>query len=375
MAADESRIISSGRRALSVIAVFVVSLIAGVAVTGAARTATAPQGLHVVGNRLLDGLGRRVMLRGVDRSGTEYACIQGWGVFDGPSNANSVRAIASWHVNFVRVLLNEDCWLGINGVGSAYGGIAYRSAILAYVARLHRAGIYAEVSLVWAAPGRYRATYQPAAPDEDHSPAMWASMASAFKDDPNVVLAPWGEPVVDPRCLLRGGLCEATYGPTKKPYRTAGMQQAVDVMRAAGYRGVIAIPGIDFANDLSHWLAYEPRDRLHQLIAEAHVYGKNACSSTACLNRTMSSLADQVPLIFGETGETYDDSSCGSSNISSFFHWADAHDVGYAAWTWDTWGNCEALISNYDGTPANDYGSFVRSYYARRASGTRRLGS
>jgi hypothetical protein len=138
---------------------------------------------------------------------------------------------------------------------------------------------------------------------------------------------------------------------------------------------VIAIPGIDYANDLSHWLSHEPRDPLHQLIAEAHVYGKNTCSSVACLDRTMAPVAQRVPLIFGETGETFDDSSCGSRNISTFLHWADAHHVGYAAWTWDTWGNCEALISDYGGTPANRYGAFVKSFYAQQSAGTYLLGS
>jgi hypothetical protein len=44
------------------------------------------------------------------------------------------------------------------------------------------------------------------------------------------------------------------------------MRQAVRVMRRAGYRGVIAIPGLDYANDLSSWLSHEPRDPRHQLI-------------------------------------------------------------------------------------------------------------
>ena len=324
-------------------------------------------GLHISGRYLLAGRGKRLILRGVDRSGTEYACIQGWGIFDGPSDAASVRAIAGWHVNFVRVLLNEDCWLGINGVKPAYSGQSYRRAIVKYVELLHRYGIYVELSLIWAAPGHYRATYQPASPDEDHSPAMWASMAATFKNDPDVLLAPWGEPVIDARCLLRGGFCDATHGLTKRHYRTAGMRQAVDVMRAAGYRGPIAIPGISYANDMTYWLAYEPRDPLHQLVAEAHVYGKNACSSTPCLDRTMAPVARHVPLIFGETGETYDASSCGSSNTSKFLHWADDHGVGYAAWTWDTWNNCSALISSYGGQPANGYGAFVKGYYALRA--------
>jgi endoglucanase len=340
-----------------------VAALATLAATVGIATAADAAGLHVSGNRLLDGHGRSVALHGVNRSGTEYACIQGWGIFDGPSSAASVQAMAAWHINFVRVLLNEDCWLGINGVKPPYGGAKYRGAIVRYVNLLHRHGMYVELSLIWAAPGRYQATYQSGGPDEDHAPAVWASLAATFKHDPRVILAPWGETVVDPGCFLHGGVCEATYGRSNEPYRVAGMQQAVNVMRAAGYRGVISIPGVDYANDLSPWLSHEPRDPRHQLIAEAHVYGKNTCDSLTCLNRTMAPVARRVPLIFGEVGETYDDSSCGHSYMQTFLGWADSDHVGYAAWTWDTWGNCEALISSYDGTPANAYGAWVRSHY------------
>jgi hypothetical protein len=353
----------------------VLVLLLAVMTAGAASAAArSARGLHVSGNRLLDAHNRHLILRGVNRSGTEYACIQGWGMFDGPSGARSVAAMASWHMNFVRVLLNEDCWLGINGVKRQYAGRAYRRAIVRYVARLQRHGMYVELSLIWGAPGRYRATYQSGGPDEDHSPAMWKSLARTFRDNRNVILAPWGETVTDPRCFLKGGVCEATYGPRNQPYRVAGMQQAVNVMRHAGYRGVIAIPGVDYANDLTKWLRFEPRDPRQQLIAEAHVYGGNTCSSTACLNRTMAPVARSVPLIFGETGETYDDSSCASTNTARFLGWADANDVGYAAWTWNTWGNCEALISDYAGTPDHKYGAFVRSYYAQHAATTYEAG-
>jgi len=177
-------------------------------------TGTAPPGalagLRVSGNQLLDENGHLVHLHGVNRSGTEYACIQGWGIFDGPSDDASVAAIASWHANIVRVPINEDCWLDINGADPAYAGANYQDAIVNYVNLLHRHGMYAEISLIWAAPGSYKATYQSGAPDEDHSPALWASLASAFKDDPDVILAPWGETVVDANCFLNGGVCEAT---------------------------------------------------------------------------------------------------------------------------------------------------------------------
>jgi Cellulase (glycosyl hydrolase family 5) len=351
-------------------------VLAGAAVIGfleiarrgqAASGPSIAKGLHVSGNRLLDGQGRPVEFQGVDRSGTEYACIQGWGIFDGPSDPRSVHAIASWRVNLVRIPLNEDCWLGINGAKRKYSGARYRTAIVNYVRLLHRYGIYAELSLIWAAPGAYPATYQSGGPDADHSLTVWSELARTFMHDPNVILAPWGETVVDAKCFLRGGVCEATFGPQNIPYRVAGMQQAVNVMRAAGYEGVISIPGIDYANDLSQWLTHEPRDPRRQLIAEAHVYGKNVCGTVQCFQTTLRPVAQRVPLLLAEVGESYDGSDCGTSHISTIVNWADSHHVSYAAWTWDTWGNCGALINDYAGSPRGPYGAWIKAHYARRS--------
>ncbi|MBV8491538.1 MAG: cellulase family glycosylhydrolase, partial [Candidatus Eremiobacteraeota bacterium] len=338
----------------------------------------------VSGNHLVDGNGKTVHLHGVNRSGTEYACIQGWGIFDSPNSAASVAAMGTWHVNVVRVLLNEDCWLDINTTGTYTTnpkdmGANYRNAIVSYVNLLHKNGMYAEVSLIWGAPGTYQATYQPGGPDEDHSPAMWSSMASTFKNDPNVILAPWGETITDWNCFMHGCDNEATYGPKNQPYQTAGMQQAVTLMRQAGFKGPISIPCIDYANacgtlpagseyDGSTWLKSHPNDPLHQLVAEAHVYGKNTCDTTQCLNSSMAPIVKQFPLIFGETGETYDGTDCNSSYVSTFMNWADAHGVGYEAWTWDDWppapsAPCAVLIKNYSGTPQSPWAAWVKTHY------------
>lgn len=352
--------------------VLAVLIAVGVIVATSSDRAARPlaKGLHVSGNRLLDANGRPVLLHGVNRSGTEYTCIHGAGIFDGPNDAASVRAMASWHVNVVRIPLNEDCWLRINGVKPQYSGAAYQQAIVNYVRLLHRYGMYAELSLMWGAPGAYPATYQSGGPDADHSPIVWSQMAKSFKDDPDVILAPWGETVEDANCFLRGGVCGATFGPHNTPYPVAGMQEAVDVMRRAGYRGVIAVPGIQFANDLAQWLTYEPKDPLHQLIAEAHVYGKNVCDTTSCFDSTLAPVARTVPLILGETGESYDASDCGTSSISAILNWADAHGVGYEAWAWDAWGNCSALIDDYTGRPHAAYGSWIKARYAALPAGT-----
>lgn len=309
--------------------------------------------LRVSGNLILNAASQPVQLRGVNYSGTEYACIQGWGIFDGPSDQAMVSAMKAWKANFVRIPLNEDCWLGLNGVPAAYAGPNYINAIKSFVALLHQNGMYAELSLIWGAPGAYKATYQPGSPDADHSPAMWTSMAATFVGDSAVILAPWGETIVNANCFLNGGVCEATYGPSNTPYQTAGMQQAVTVMRAAGYHGIISIPGINYANDLTQWLSHRPADPDNALIAEAHIYGNNTCGAQnngACLTNTVAPVAQVVPVVFSETGETYDASECTSANMQIILPWADAHGIGYAAWTWDTWGNCSALISDFTGT-------------------------
>src|ERR1043165_1421810 len=52
-----------------------------------------PVGIHVEGNRLGDAEGKPIFLRGVNRSGSEYRCIQGGGFFDGACDEASVRAM------------------------------------------------------------------------------------------------------------------------------------------------------------------------------------------------------------------------------------------------------------------------------------------
>jgi hypothetical protein len=82
--------------------------------------------LHVSGNHLVNARGQRVVLHGVDRSGGEYACVQDFGIWDGPMNQAAVAAMKRWHVNAVRVPLNEACWNGQSYVASQYRGANYR---------------------------------------------------------------------------------------------------------------------------------------------------------------------------------------------------------------------------------------------------------
>ncbi|MGW7557558.1 glycoside hydrolase family 5 protein, partial [Streptomyces rimosus] len=123
------------------------------AAPAATPVAAAPQ-LHVAGNRLVDRDGAAHRLLGVNRSGAEFACVQGHGIFDGPADDASVAAIASWRANAVRVPLNEECWLGTSNIDPRYGGANYTSAIRDYVRRLTAHGLTPVLELHWS-NGRY----------------------------------------------------------------------------------------------------------------------------------------------------------------------------------------------------------------------------
>src|SRR5256885_12677637 len=118
---------SAGRRAVRA-GVVVVGV---TACHGSSAGVQVPPGLapapavHVQGNRLVDSGGRPLRLRGVNRSGAEYACAQGWCIFDGPSDSASVSAIASWRADVVRLPLNETCWPRVNRVDPPFAGPDY----------------------------------------------------------------------------------------------------------------------------------------------------------------------------------------------------------------------------------------------------------
>ena len=73
--------------------------------------------IHVQGNRLIDdSTGKEVVLQGFSHSGTEFQCVNGYGIFDGPNDDNMIQHIKNWNANAVRIPLNEQCWLGVNGI-------------------------------------------------------------------------------------------------------------------------------------------------------------------------------------------------------------------------------------------------------------------
>jgi endoglucanase len=303
--------------------------------------------IQVQGNHLVDAQAQPLRLLGVNFSGAEYACIQNKGIWSGQADEATIAAMAAWHVNAVRIPLNEDCWLGINAAPAAYSGAAYQQAIHEFVQKLHQAGIYAILDLHWNAPGSEQAMgLQPMA-DLDHSLDFWRSVAASFREDPAVLFDLYSEPHdINWECWLEGCTLSTPEGGS---WRTAGMQSLVDAVRSQGATQPLLLGGVEWANDLSGWQTHLPIDSQHQLVASVHIYPNNPCNSSECWSKAVAAVARVHPVVAGELGEF----DCEHSFIDGFMKWADANGVSYLGWSWNTY-DCASgpsLIASADGTP------------------------
>jgi hypothetical protein len=309
--------------------------------------------LHVAGNHFVDN-GKTVRLLGVDHSGTEYQCIGGSNIFEGPTDDNLLSAMSAWNINTVRVPLNEDCWLGINGVATDVGGSSYQAAIASYVQLLRGSGRYVILDLHWNAPGSTLAKSQQPMPDADHAEDFWKSVATTFQGDMGVLFDLYNEPYPDKgtsdpgACLLNGCTLSDWTGFTGTA-KAVGMAQLLSDVRGTGAKNVVLIGGWSYASQLGQWLTYAPTDPLKNLAASFHTYNFTGCNDAACWNSTIKPVAAQVPVVTGELGEN----DCGESYIDSYFAWADPLGISYLGWAWNVQ-DCSkfpALISSYSGTP------------------------
>jgi endoglucanase len=358
-------------------------------------TVTTTTGLHITGlsvrgNQIVDQDGAPVRLLGFNHSGAEYACIEGWGIFDGPDSvrvrmtAGFVEQMAAWKgANTVRIPLNEQCWLGL-GVQRAYGGDSYRNAIHNYVRLLREHGFIVVLDLHRSAPGDAPSENQEQMPDRDHSPTFWREVASAYRDDTGVVFDVFNEPFPFAesnterawQCWRDGG-CQLQSQNGGRAYTAAGMAELVATIRATGARNVIAVGGIHWAERLDRWLEFRPADPLDNLIASFHNYAYNPfCVDERCYDTVLAEVVAAVPFYAGEVGPDATSAMGEECTAESVQHtgfserildWLDAHGASYTPWSWNAWDDCYSLISDYRGTPTPIWGEEVKARLARNA--------
>ncbi len=328
-------------------------------------------GVFVAGNRLIDGAGNTVILKGVNRSGSEYACVDGWGFFDGPVDQASVAAMARWQINAVRLPLNSACWLGITeqlaSSSTAYTGATYQKAIKDYVDLLTANGMYVILDLHWTGCGSSPclANWLKPMPERAHATQFWGSVAAEFKDNTSVLFDLFNEPQsVDWTCWRDGG-CTAFQGDPTNEFTVEGMQAMVDAVRAADAKTQpILLGGLQNANGMRGWLANLPSDPSNALVASVHLYNFNSpCPQTVvggqgaaaikCFTgssaNSLEDIAKQHPIVFGELGQD----GCRSDFVEPMLEWLEERGYGVLGWAWNK-ADCAkfpSLISDYDGTP------------------------
>jgi endoglucanase len=354
-------------------------LVAVPAASPSSRSTSGSPTIRVHGRNLVDGAGRPVQLRGVNRAVFESRCTyDAKGVADGPVDQASVAALKRWRINAVRVTLNEDCWLGVNGLPAGGDAAGYRRSVRDYVSLLRRNGLYVMPVVEVFGPDTQRSTQIDYMPDRGHLLPFWRSFATAFTSDrglifdpvTEVAMADWNDPHPDPRgqwaCWLRGCTLDSVYHGAPR-LAAAGLQAVVDTIRATGAKQPIVLGGLDYNADLTQLLTHLPTDRAHQLVASFHVYdfveGKDV---DATFRDQLEPIARRLPVLLGELGERRCDSSRGAytrhvlglidaeqdkGSLVGVFEWAWNADGGWRCPTGRYGEGGPLLIRSYDGTP------------------------
>lgn len=344
------------------------------AVVTALATPSGAGALTVKGARLYDG-SREVRLLGVNVSGTEDQCAHGnfvtgqYGTgsyFTTPLTQRTVNAMKTWRIDAVRVPLNESCWLG---VAVADAGARYRAAMVRWVDLLLRNHLYVIVVDQTATAGTdMQGRPQPAEEilpmlDAAEGLPFWRSVAKTFRADRNVVFDLYNEPhdvswsCWENGCRVPAGEVNGSNGEPNgvlryPAYGAVGMAQLVHTVRAAGATQPLLLGGLNWAGDLSNWLAYRPNDG--QLMASIHVYGPTgAPCDSGCRLSVRGIRRAGFPVVTGELGEV----DCSHSYIDGYMNWADRNDVSYLGWSWNDYGHQRCgtagptLIRNLKGDP------------------------
>jgi hypothetical protein len=352
------------------------------AAVSAATSTVAFTGLHVamgadgsIGH-VVNGSNQIVRLHGADRAGSEWTCLYSASLND-HTNQTSINAMKAWNINAVRVPLNEDCWLGINGV--VFGGAKYQAALKAYVTLLTSNGMAVILDLHWAAPGSEQANGQLGMADKAHAPTFWSQVAAAYaskgKSDTSsnsmVMFDLFNEPFITAwNCWLNGGTCAQDYNGAS--YAVAGMAQLYKAVRGTGAQNVVILGGLGYSSDFSQWVK---EVRLipsgSNIAASWHVYSNNAtynnyqysCPnqwnnySGMCPNALQTAETSNIPAVLsagypfvvGETEVSYEGYQSLLTWWQAMLTWIDNQDQSYLAWDWNTVAP-PCLITNFNGT-------------------------
>jgi len=273
----------------------------------------------VSGNKLVDGGGKSLQLRGANMSGLEFIGVQGGNVSTWSGTIPSWPLFQTWGANAVRIPLNVGSWLGLTTY-TAHGQPAtsfgskviadpqgdYKQTVISAVAAAQASGLYVILDLHWSAPqvtldGNTQYITPDGQPEFMNSSTdipFWTSIAQTFGtqatpqpgvSNAGVIFELFNEPYIDYYAsgptlyglMLNGGTV-STYTWAIGAYSVsptggvgiAGYQQALNAIRGAGANNVCIVNGPSWAQEAQNYKQWFPTDTLSppQLAAGWHPY-------------------------------------------------------------------------------------------------------
>ena len=326
--------------------------------------------LKVVGNQIVDARSGQVFVpRGVNWPSFEYACKDGYGYSNsanrrtvGPDAAGAAL-IASWHINTVRLPLNQDCWLGDDGLPKFGKASGYRAAVSGGC----RCCTAPASPWCWTCTGRAgrHRRQRPARDGRRPLGRLLALGGAAFKSDRSVIFDVFNEPYsrygdtgpwssTDLGLLaqrrLRGAAPAHPQAARRQDVHDDRDAAMVDAIRSTGAKQPIILGGRDYAQRPGRVARQPPARRsadrgLPQLRPPALPHPQ-------CWDGVIAPMAAQVPVVSGEFGEN----DCSTSHVTTFMDWADLHGIGYLMWAWwvlpDTHCSTFAMLADVKGPRA-----------------------
>jgi hypothetical protein len=233
-------------------------LCTGLTLTHPSGATKAPAGLHVSGNQIVDATGHPVVLRGINRAGTEGGPDSSTiPVSDAEIGWIGRDRAGSWHATAVRVPVGEAQWTG--GCPWLFtDATSYRARLDTEIRAITRRGMVALLDLHTSTAG-CTSIDRHAMPDV-LALTFWSSAARHYAGNPLVAFELYNEPhFVSQDVWLRGtaaqqdcdpGLLAATLRVCRllsPRYRAVGMQQLYDVVHAAAPGHLVVVDGRDYA--------------------------------------------------------------------------------------------------------------------------------
>lgn len=307
--------------------------------------------LRTSGNRIVDDRsGQPILLRGVNRSGLEYAGPDEQGFLSGASLSRSEIEfiVRQWRCSIIRLPFNQDFVLrGRLGRSSE----EYQQALDQVIYWASAFGAYTLLDLQWLDADRVYGgdrNFVAPLPNMD-SLELWTTLARRYRDEPAVLFDLFNEPHdrLDDDSFPLNREDGTTYAPSQRKVTMAEWQpwarKLTQAIRAEHPDSLVFIGGTNWAYDLRGM----PMD-IENVVYSTHVYPNKGNDWP----EAFGNLSQAAPVFAGEFGGN--DTADELDFVRRLMLYLDELELGWTAWSWS---NQPFLVTRYMPT---SFGDLVR---------------